>query len=73
MEGDKSVVDRLVFEEFVLEFVWDFDFEGRWKDGLDGSCHFLEEEDEDMISEYCGAMNWDLFYRGRNTKQRVLN
>lgn len=61
MEGDTSAIDLLVSKEFVLGFGWDFDFdfefEGRWKDGLDGSCHFLEGDGEDTISEYCGAMN----------------
>ena len=30
---------------FVFVFVFDFGFDLTLKDGLDGSCHFLDEED----------------------------
>jgi hypothetical protein len=61
MGADTSAVDILVSKELVSEFGWDvdfdFEFEERWKEGLDGSCHFFDEEGQDMISEYCRAMN----------------
>jgi hypothetical protein len=42
-----SVEDLVSFQElvFVFVFVFDFGFDLTLKDGLDGSCHFLDEED----------------------------
>lgn len=63
IEAVGSVDDRLNFQEFVFVFVsvFDADFDLMLKDGLDGSCHFLfEEEGDDMsISEYSAVMNCD--------------
>jgi len=48
-----SVDERWIFQELVFDF--DFDL---LKDGLDGSCHFLSEEDMSN-SEYCEVTNCD--------------
>jgi hypothetical protein len=45
-----SVDDLVGFSELVFVFVFDFGFDLMLKDGLDGSCHFLDEEDM-LISE----------------------